>query len=83
MSYIDDFLQRNKKKPFVNNLKKYLSLNEFGRLKCVLSFMCHIVVDAEHKINNTAIQEELLSIITKMVLYKEDVFLDWLQEKIK
>jgi hypothetical protein len=76
-------LNRNKTKPFFSNLKKYSELNEFGKIKCILSFFSHIVIDAEKNIDNKNIQIELLTMLNEIILYKDDKFLDWLKTKLE
>ena len=82
LSYIEEFIERQSNKSFVTNLKKYNTLNWYGKMKCISSFMTHLIIDAENNIENAGIQEEVLSILMKMVLYKEDSFIEWLQTKI-
>lgn len=82
MKYIEDFLERNKDKPFVTNLKRYTFLNKYGKRKCVSSFLTHLIIDSENDIVNDSYQEELLSILTNMILYNTDNFIDWLKEKV-
>ena len=81
-NYIIDFLERNKNKPFITNLKKYSELTFNGRLKCISSLLTHIFIDSENGIDNQNMQEEILSILMNMVLYKQENFLRWLEEKI-
>jgi len=83
MTYIEEFLNRNQTKPFFINLKKYSELSYEGKIKCLLSFFVHIMIDAEHKIDNKNIQEELITILNNAILYKEDGFLDWLKFKLE
>lgn len=81
--YLNEFLERCKLRPFYTNLKKYASLTWFQKLKCVSSFYTHLVIDAEKKIDNEEVREDILSILTNMELYKIDTFLDWLSKKLK
>ena len=80
--YLSDFLVRNKKKSFYKNLQKYINLKHNERLKCVLSFLTHIVIDAENNIQNDDIQKELLIIVNDFIMCKQDYFFDWLMKKL-
>jgi hypothetical protein len=86
--YLEDFIEKNKRKPFVTNLKKYNSLNFFGRAKIVSSFLTNLFIDAEGNIENSdlvaneKLQKELVMILNNIILFKNDEFLSWLGGKL-
>jgi len=89
--YIEDFLERNKEKPFFTNLKKYNELGYYGKCKCINSLLTHLFIDAEQmnpndvdKLKeNNRLQIELISIMNKIVLYKIDEFFMWLSAELE
>jgi hypothetical protein len=80
--YLEQFLQENSKKPFITNLKKYNTLNWFGKLKVVSSFYTHLIISAEMGVENKETRHEVLSILTNLELFKIDKFLDWLKDEL-
>jgi hypothetical protein len=78
-----EFFERNSNKPFFTNLKKYSELTDAGKTKCILSLFVHIVIDSENCIDNMNIQEELLAILNKIILFKKDDFIMWLKSKLE
>lgn len=82
MTYISEFIERNEQKSFVTNLKKYNILTEEGKKKVISSFFTHLIIDAENGVDNQTEQEDILGILCEITFYKQDKFLDWLQEKI-
>lgn len=82
MNYIEDFLERNKRKPFIANLKKYETLStKFQKPKCVSSFLTHLIIDAENGINNCEYIIDCLSLLNQLIIYENDQFIQWLHEK--
>ena len=80
--YLNDFLNRSKSRPFYTNLKRYSQLTYFQKLKVVSSFYTHLVIDSEKNIDNKEVREDILSILNKMELYKQDNFLEWLSSNL-
>ena len=81
-NYIETFLESNSRKSFISNLKKYNTLDKYGKQKCVSSLYTHLLIDAETGIDNKQIREEIISLLTNMELYNEDKFLNWLTGKL-
>jgi len=82
MTYVEEFIERNEKKPFITNLRKYNLLTMDEKKKVVSSFFTHLVIDSESGIDNQLFQEDVLGILFEMTLYKQDTFLSWLSENI-
>ncbi len=86
--YLEDFLEKNKSKPFFTNLKKYDSLNFYGKAKIVSSFLTNLFIDAEGDISkedliiNMKFQEELVIILKDIILFRNDEFTNWLRSKL-
>ena len=90
MNYLIEFLENNKNKSFITNLQKYNELNFYGKCKCLSSFLTHLFIDAELFFTenptkfkeNILLQEELLSLLNELVLYKNDKFVEWISNKL-
>jgi len=87
--YIIKFLNDNKNKSFLKNLKKYIRLNYYDRCKVISSFLTHLFISRAGIVNKKEMEEnenlivEVLSILNNIVLCKEDKFLEWFLKKIK
>ena len=89
-NYIENFLERNKDKSFISNLNKYFELNHYGKCKVISSFLTHLFIDAEQFENsdleifdeNLKTQQEIISILNEMVLYRIDNFIEWITCKV-
>jgi hypothetical protein len=80
---IDLFIEQNKHKPFVTNLKKYATLNILQKKKVISSFITNLYIDSEiTDRNNKAYLSELIAILAKFEETGTDEFLNWLDKSI-
>lgn len=85
--YIEEFLEKNKHKPFFVNLKKYVELSRFGKMKVISSLLTNLYIDAdglsgEVLMESEAMQKEILTILQDMQFFGIDNFIKWLGEKL-
>jgi hypothetical protein len=86
--YFKDFIERNSTKPFITNLQKYSELSHYGKCKTVSTILTHLYIDAEQGNTkelfeqNFKMQEEILSILTELTIYKIDNFISWLTNEL-
>ena len=85
--YIENFLEKNKNKPFFKNLKKYNNLDRYGKMKVISSFLTNLYIDAdnlesEKLYESENLQKELLTILSDMQYFNIDNFIQWIGEKL-
>jgi hypothetical protein len=84
---MEKFLEKNKNKPFFTNLKKYVNLNRYGKMKVISSFLTNLYIDAENLeaeelYESETLQKELLTILSDMQYFDIDAFINWIGEKL-
>lgn len=82
MTYLENFLERNKEKPFVRNMQKYETLSKFDKLKTLSSLFTHLCIDAENGVDNNQLLTDVLSLLNELTLYGQDNFLRWFESNL-
>ena len=81
-TYIADFIERNKEKPFITNLSKYVNLSDAGQAKVISSMLTHLLIDQETGYDNRSYIIDVMSILNEKILYQTGDFLAYIEQNI-
>lgn len=85
MNLLNDFLEVNRKKPFMTNILKYAKLTEIERKKVISSLITNLYIYSEQKENYPEMKiyiRELIDVLTSFEYSNNDFFVNWVEENL-